>query len=358
MAAVSNVTEQARRIYSRLLAMPCPLLECVYIEESEDMLQLLCTPSQLRTDILTWVCCSIDPNLASLKENALRTRNPDILTNGMAALGQDLMLCRGDSLDLIKGDAGCHQQLQFLENLIAEVSDLSASTAHDMKILLDTVFTDENLAQIVTPSLDPCFSNVPYVALFLQNLLLEHFPSFVCFPSICISIRRVLCKSAKSTKPRRDNAESSAALIKSTRSMLEQLKSECEFLTTKEEPNARASACRALHVAMCDLQQLMTTFCHVEETHLRVFCTKERPRFSADPQVFQRVHELLQAFSTELEMLNEVSEASTAAKQFVSHLQTKRCCTSQGEGTIYDQLDKLTERYNASLSHLSAAKNT
>ncbi|KAM9828182.1 HAUS augmin-like complex subunit 7 isoform 2-T2 [Syngnathus typhle] len=329
MAAVSNVTEQARRIYSRLLAMPCPLLECVYIEESEDMLQLLCTPSQLRTDILTWVCCSIDPNLASLKENALRTRNPDILTNGMAALGQDLMLCRGDSLDLIKGDAGCHQQLQFLENLIAEVSDLSASTAHDMKILLDTVFTDENLAQIVTPSLDPCFSNVP-----------------------------VLCKSAKSTKPRRDNAESSAALIKSTRSMLEQLKSECEFLTTKEEPNARASACRALHVAMCDLQQLMTTFCHVEETHLRVFCTKERPRFSADPQVFQRVHELLQAFSTELEMLNEVSEASTAAKQFVSHLQTKRCCTSQGEGTIYDQLDKLTERYNASLSHLSAAKNT
>ncbi|KAM9828183.1 HAUS augmin-like complex subunit 7 isoform 3-T3 [Syngnathus typhle] len=328
MAAVSNVTEQARRIYSRLLAMPCPLLECVYIEESEDMLQLLCTPSQLRTDILTWVCCSIDPNLASLKENALRTRNPDILTNGMAALGQDLMLCRGDSLDLIKGDAGCHQQLQFLENLIAEVSDLSASTAHDMKILLDT------------------------------NLLLEHFPSFVCFPSICISIRRVLCKSAKSTKPRRDNAESSAALIKSTRSMLEQLKSECEFLTTKEEPNARASACRALHVAMCDLQQLMTTFCHVEETHLRVFCTKERPRFSADPQVFQRVHELLQAFSTELEMLNEVSEASTAAKQFVSHLQTKRCCTSQGEGTIYDQLDKLTERYNASLSHLSAAKNT
>ncbi|XP_049608395.1 HAUS augmin-like complex subunit 7 isoform X1 [Syngnathus scovelli] len=330
MAAVSNETEQARRIYSRLLAMPCPVLECVYIEESEDMLQLLCTPSQLRTDILTWVCCSIDPNFASLKENALRTRNPDILTNGMAALGQDLMLCREDSLDLIKGDASCHQQLQFLENLIAEVSDLSASTAHDMKILLDTVFTDENLAQMVTPSLDPCFSNVP----------------------------RVLCKSAKPAKPRRDNAESSAALIKSTRSMLEQLKSECEFLTTKEEPNARASVCRALHVAMCDLQQLMTTFCHVEETQLRVFCTKERPRFSADPQVFQRVYELLQAFSTELEMLNEVSEASTAAKQFVSHLQTKRCCTSQGEGTIYDQLDKLTERYKASLSQLSAAKNT
>ncbi|XP_019746999.1 HAUS augmin-like complex subunit 7 isoform X2 [Hippocampus comes] len=329
MAAVSNEKERAERIYTRLLAVPCPVLEGVCMEESEDILQLLCTPSQLRTDILTWMCCRIDPNFASLKGKASRTQDLDILTNGMAALGQDLLLCRVDSLDLIKGEASCQQQLQFLEKLLAEVSDFSMSTAHDMKMQLNALFADENLhlAQMVTPSLDHCFSN-----------------------------DTVIHKGAKTPKPRRDNSESIATLLQSTRSMLEQLQS--EFVTTNEAPNARLFTSRALHVTVCDLQQLMTTFCHVYETHLSVFCTREPPSFSADTLVFQSVYERLQACCMELEMLNEASDASASVKQEVSQLQIKRCCASQGKGTLHDHLEKLTRRIKALLAHLCAANNS
>ncbi|XP_077402652.1 HAUS augmin-like complex subunit 7 [Vanacampus margaritifer] len=327
MAAVSNETERAQRIWARLLALPCPLLEGVYLQESHNMLQLLCTPSQLRTAILTWICCSIDPNFSSLKEASSRIHDPDILIKGMAALGQDLMLCTGDSLDLIKGDASFHQQLQFLEQLLDTVSDCSLSTVHDADMLLDTIFADENrchLAQMLMPSLDTSLSNIA-----------------------------VLYKGAKSTKPRRDDAECVAALIQSTRAMLEQLQSECDFLTTNEVPSARVFTPCALQVGVCDLQQLMTTFCHVYETHLRVCCTREPPRFSADTQVFQRVYELLQACSTELEMLNQVSNASTCVNQDVSQLQPMLCSASKGKkGTLSDQLDELTRRYKDFVSRL------
>ncbi|XP_077368075.1 HAUS augmin-like complex subunit 7 isoform X2 [Festucalex cinctus] len=309
MAAVSNETKRAQRIYARLLALPCPLLEGVYLQESDDMLQLLCTPSQLRTAILTWICCSIDPNFSSVNETASRIQDPDILMKGMAALGQDLMLCTGDSLDLIKGDAGFPQQLHFLEQLVDAVSDCSQSSVHDVEMLLDAIFADENrhhLAQMLTPSMDPSLSNIP-----------------------------VLYKGTKSTQPRRDDAERVATLVQSTRAMLEQLRSECDFLTTNELPNARVFTPRALQVGACDLQQLMTTFCHVYETQLSVCCTREPPRFSADTQVFQRVYELLQACNTELEMLNQVSDTSASVKRDVSQLQPKLCCASkEKKGTL------------------------
>ncbi|XP_061697651.1 HAUS augmin-like complex subunit 7 [Syngnathoides biaculeatus] len=330
MAAVSNDAEYAQRIFARLQAVPCPLLEGVYMEESDDVLQLLCTPSQLRTDILCWICCRIDPHFGNLKEKASRIRDPHLLANGMAVLGQDLMLCKGDSLDLIKGDASCHRQLQFLDQLLDVVSDCSVSAARDVEMLLQTLFATENLphlTQMFSPSLDPSLSNI-----------------------------LTLSKAPKSTKPRGDDAESVDALIQSTRSMLEELRSECEFLTTNEEASDGAFTPRALHVALCDLRQLMTTFCHVYETDLRDCCAREMPGFSADTQVFQRVYELLQACSTELEMLNEVSNTSATVKEEVSQLQANLFCGSQGKkNTLSDQLHKLTTRYEDFFSCLPSS---
>lgn len=42
---------------SVLQAVSCPLVEGVKLQDSESILQLLCAPSQHRTDILTWICC-------------------------------------------------------------------------------------------------------------------------------------------------------------------------------------------------------------------------------------------------------------------------------------------------------------
>ncbi|XP_061908179.1 HAUS augmin-like complex subunit 7 isoform X1 [Entelurus aequoreus] len=332
MADALKETERAHRIYTSILAVPCPLLEGVHLQDSEDMLQLLCTPSQLRTDILTWICCSIDPNFGNLKEKASKVRDPDILTRGIAALGQDLMLCKRDSLDLIKGDANCRQQLQFLEQLVAVVLDCHVSTEQGAEMLLNTLFAAESmphLTQMLTPSLDP------------------HWPS---------NTTVFVHKNPKSNlKPRRDNADNIAAVIQSTRSVLEKLQSECHFLKDGV-PSSRVFTPSALHLALGDLQQLMTTFCHVYETDLKACCARESSSFSAETEVFQRVHGLLLACNTVLEMLKEVSEASVCVSDQVSRLQTELYCGSQGKkGTLSDQLEELTKRYKDYVSRLHSS---
>uniref|UniRef100_A0A3B4AIK8 Uncharacterized protein n=1 Tax=Periophthalmus magnuspinnatus TaxID=409849 RepID=A0A3B4AIK8_9GOBI len=62
---------------SQLVAVSCPLMEGLFLQEEDSILQLLCSPSQYRTDILTWIC-------------------------KMALLGQELMLCKAKDLDLIR----------------------------------------------------------------------------------------------------------------------------------------------------------------------------------------------------------------------------------------------------------------
>uniref|UniRef100_A0A8D3DBN2 Uncharacterized protein n=1 Tax=Scophthalmus maximus TaxID=52904 RepID=A0A8D3DBN2_SCOMX len=69
-------------------AASCPLVEGLYLQETDSMLQLLCTPSQHRTDILAWICS---------RWNKLHRTSPQ-----MALLGQELMLCRAVDLDLIR----------------------------------------------------------------------------------------------------------------------------------------------------------------------------------------------------------------------------------------------------------------
>uniref|UniRef100_A0A671TVJ9 Uncharacterized protein n=1 Tax=Sparus aurata TaxID=8175 RepID=A0A671TVJ9_SPAAU len=76
-------------------AATCPLLEGLNLQEADSMLQLLCVPSQLRTDILAWICSRY---------------------NKMAVLWQELMLCKADDLNLItkvaKTKCGCkHLQM-------------------------------------------------------------------------------------------------------------------------------------------------------------------------------------------------------------------------------------------------------
>ncbi|XP_077469900.1 HAUS augmin-like complex subunit 7 [Stigmatopora argus] len=321
MAAVSNETEQAQRIYLRLMNAPCPLLKDVFTFNSEDTLHLLCTPSQFRTEILTWICCSIDPNVGSLKEEALRKRDPDILTKGMAAVGQGLMLCKGDNLDLIKGDASSRQQLQFLDQLLDVVSECTLSLDLNRGLLPHKLFEADNLAHlehILNPSL-----------------------------SFNLSDSTVLHKIAESKlkKPREDDAESLASIVQSTRSMLEKLQSECEFLTTNDVPSSLVFTSCVLDDAIRDLQQLMNTFSQAYEKDLRLSFAGEPPSLSADAQVFQRVYELLRACSMELEIITGISDASLSVKEEVRQLQTYRSWGGQGNITLSDQLDNLSKRY-------------
>ncbi|XP_058498130.1 HAUS augmin-like complex subunit 7 [Solea solea] len=332
MAAGLKEKELARLVYDALQVASCPLVEGLYLEEEDSMLQLLCTPSQHRTDILTWICSSINPHFATSKATSVRSRDVNVLMKGdiykeLALFGQELMLCKAGDLDLVRGDASLCRQLRFLEQLVSLLPGEKSSAGQrvDGELLLNELFTAENLPHL-TQMLEPTF---------------DPWPAHI----------KALCKGTKSSDtPSKEEDTDVAALLQVTQSALEQLQSECEFLKVKEQSPGVFSP-SSLRVAAGDLQQLMATFSHVYETDLRSYCNREPPSFSTETDVFQRVHRLLLACNTELEMFNEVLEASASMKEEVNLLQTQPRYWRRGEKhTLQNQLTELTKRNREFLS--------
>ncbi|XP_006804373.2 HAUS augmin-like complex subunit 7, partial [Neolamprologus brichardi] len=191
----------------RVEAASCPLVEGLYLQEADSMLQLLCAPSQHRTDILAWICSSISPSFTSSKPMSVRSKEPDVLTKDMAVLGQELLLCRASDVDLIRGDASPRRQLQFLEQLLAFVPGCVKSAGHtaDGELLLKEFFGAENLPHL-TQTLSPAF---------------DPWPTHI----------KALWKNTKSSyKPNREENGDIVALLQATQSALEQLQSKQQLL--------------------------------------------------------------------------------------------------------------------------------
>uniref|UniRef100_A0A1A7ZTX0 HAUS augmin-like complex, subunit 7 n=1 Tax=Nothobranchius furzeri TaxID=105023 RepID=A0A1A7ZTX0_NOTFU len=146
MAGPLTEEQVARQLYDSLQAAACPLVQGLYLKEDDSMLELLCSPSELRTDILAWICSRIDPNVANSK--AARSHDPHALTKEMAAFGHELMLIQADDLDLIRGKASPRRQLRFLEQLLILVPGCknSAERRTDGELLLNAPTNPRPLA--------------------------------------------------------------------------------------------------------------------------------------------------------------------------------------------------------------------
>ncbi|KAM9350299.1 HAUS augmin-like complex subunit 7 [Symphorus nematophorus] len=315
--------QRLRQVYAALQAASCPLVDGLHLQEADSMLELLCVPSEHRTNLLAWICSSINPNFGSSKATSMRSKDPEVLVKEMAAFGQELMLCRAGDLDLIRGDASVHRQLQFLEQLLTLVpgSKTPAGPKTDTELLLNDFYAAENLpilSHMLTPTLDP-------------------------WPARIKSLQKGTKSSSKPTREKAADVDALLQQTQSAQSALEQLQSQCEFLNSESQsPVVFASA---LRVSARDLQQLMATFSHVYETDLRAHCSRDPPTFSTETEVFERVHHLLLAFITELELLKEASEASVSVSEKVNQIQTQPRYHSRGEKhTLQNQLEELTRR--------------
>ncbi|CAF90582.1 unnamed protein product [Tetraodon nigroviridis] len=167
MARALTEDQLARDVFTSLQAVSCPLVEGVKLQDSESILQLLCAPSQHRTDILTWICCRIKPNFCSSNTKAcLRTKEPETLWKEMALLGQELMLCRAADQDLIReASTSVQWQLSLLQQLLTLVpgSKESSGSRTDTEALLNELCASENVSQLshmLTPTLDPWPSHI------------------------------------------------------------------------------------------------------------------------------------------------------------------------------------------------------
>uniref|UniRef100_A0A3B3BX07 HAUS augmin like complex subunit 7 n=1 Tax=Oryzias melastigma TaxID=30732 RepID=A0A3B3BX07_ORYME len=276
-----------------LQAASCPLLQGLDLREADTMLQLLCSPSELRTSIMAWIFSRYKQPSVCVVSCSLE----------MAALGEDLILCRRDDSDLIRGNTTPLRQLRFLEQLLTLIPNTAkpCGSCTGSEALLSELFADENLPhlrQMLEPALNPWPANIR----FESSQKNKTFTGLPCLP--LFSLLLIFCR----------------ALHKSSRS---------PFKPRKEAGDKSSSFCASsLRLAAGDLQQLMTTFCPVYESNLRAHCSREPPSFSPETDIFQRVQQLLLACNT---MLSEVSVASACVEEEVKQLQTQPRYWSHGE---------------------------
>ncbi|XP_068198548.1 HAUS augmin-like complex subunit 7 isoform X2 [Antennarius striatus] len=321
MAACLKEEKQVRRIYDALQAASCPWVGGLGLQEAETLLRLLTSPSEHRTNILMWICCRINQNFWSSKKTSVTAEERGVLTREMAHLGRELMLCRADDVDLIEGRASVGRQISFLEQLLTIVSSQTSSRPRvDAETMLDVFYATESLPHL-SQMLEPVFQ--PWTG---------HM--------------KTLEKDTKASSKQSREVADVCALLETTQSALEELQSECEFWN-KDVPSPSVFSPSSLRVAACDLQQLIATFSHVFESDLRVYCSSEHRSFSAETDVFKRVHQLLQACLTEVEMLKEASEASLSLKEDLEQLQSRG-----HKHTLQDRLEEVAERVSDFLSLL------
>ncbi|CAM4692016.1 unnamed protein product [Lepidochelys olivacea] len=335
----------AASVYKQLKELRCPLLDGVFLPEPEAALQLLCAPSAQRLELLAWLCARANPPLreqfARLKDSQTEEK-----TQEMAKLGSDLLLCRSDDLDLIKGEASAERQLGFMEQLLDVIRYLDAisgtcsgdsttssaeeslrGAARKNEEFLREVFSSPSLPALLAPALPPCTADI-------KPLLLEE-------PAPCVRTQLSVRSSGKTL------AELSRTLEEAN-TALEQLRAESSSLRGGAEPLSPGTALQTLALAACDSRQLMAAFGQVYETELREHCGRgPAPRLSPCGPLAQHLQRGLTLCTQELQALAQLGDTS----EQVLRTAEWRC----GEGssptaTLPVKMEELLRRYQACLA--------
>ncbi|XP_073679847.1 HAUS augmin-like complex subunit 7 [Garra rufa] len=359
MAGNSKDQLLSMRVYNNLQSLGCPLLDGLYLREADSVQELLCSPSLHRTDILKWICASICPSLKVKFSTIKATQNEDLVQE-LTRFGHEMMLCKANDQDIIKGLAPPLRQLRFLEQLLMVIqTDSSINSRQNSSSGNDSVRNDDLLGELFQDHLSDLD--------MLQNP--------VCNPwSAHIREHLIRTQSAHNkmngnhSKPSdfinrsdqhsrlgsqgEESLTEAMALLQSTQSTLDELHKECEFLQSHSSGSAVALSPCALKVAISDMSQLMTAFGHIYNTDFKAYCQRTPPALNSGASVFQSVHQLLHTCNMELEALKQMSETSSSFTQTVQQLQTDKRYWSKGEKhTLPKRLEELKNRYVAFLSH-------
>ncbi|XP_078520661.1 HAUS augmin-like complex subunit 7 isoform X2 [Lissotriton helveticus] len=283
-AAAGPEAALASSVFHRLKELDCPPVEGLFLTEPETMLELFCTPSVHRLDILEWICTRICPPLQD-QFSCLKESQADVKIKEMAHLGFQLMLCRADDEDLIKGLASPQRQLSFMTELLDVIS------------------------------------------------------SPQCANGDSLSGRNLLPPTSK-------DLEDSLKLLKETSETLEELKEECSFLGPDALPDARAVV-QALKLAVSDFLMLTSTFSQVYEDEFQTHCSRPTPLISDCGTLFKSVHVSLDVCSKELQAFGQFTETSKRIVETVERRQvTKESWGSSNMMTLCSKMEQLRKRYD------------
>ncbi|KAM9112942.1 HAUS augmin-like complex subunit 7 [Pangshura tecta] len=267
----------------------------------------------------------------------------------MAKLGSDLLLCRSDELDLIKGEASAERQLRFMEQLLDVIWYLDAITGTDSgdsttcsreeslqgaarqnEEFLREVFSSPSLPALLAPTLPPCTADI-------RPLLLEE-------PAPHMRSRLSGRSSGKTL------AELSRTLEEAN-ATLERLSAESSCLRGGGEPLAPGLALQTLALAACDSHQLMVAFGQVYETELREHCGRgpaPAPRLSPCGPLAQQLHQALTLCTQGLQALAQLSDTSEQVVQTAERRHGKE--GTSPPVTLPVKMEELRRRYQACLA--------
>uniref|UniRef100_A0A8C8RUN0 HAUS augmin-like complex subunit 7 n=1 Tax=Pelusios castaneus TaxID=367368 RepID=A0A8C8RUN0_9SAUR len=336
----------AALVFERLKELRCPLLDGVFLAGPEAILRLLCTPSAQRLELLAWLCVRASPllgeQLASLRDSQTEEKIQE-----MAKLGSDLLLCRSDDLQLIKGEATAEQQLCFMEQLLDVVGylgdiagtnwrDSAASSMEEVfrdatrknEEFLREVFTSTCLPALLAPALPPCAADIR--ALLLAETATPH----------------------RSRLSRRSSGKVLAELsssLEEASATLEQLRAECSSLQGGAVPPEPGTALQTLGLAACDAHQLMAAFGQVYQTELQEHCGRApAPHLSPCGPLGQHLHHALNLCTQELWALAQLSDTSEQVVQVA-----EQRCGKEGRNpmvTLSMKMEELRRQYRTRLA--------
>ncbi|XP_053157663.1 HAUS augmin-like complex subunit 7 [Hemicordylus capensis] len=345
MAAVAGA------VYDRLKELGCPALEGVYLSEAKDILQLLCTPSPHRLDILEWIFISVYPpfreQISSLKES-----QTDLKIKEMTKLGYELMLCEADDLDLIQGKACAQKQLNFLGQLLAVILPQGNITMSDSLSDFNTFSSTEESFQEITRK------NEEFVKQVFSSSDLQAVLNPECYPWSS-DIKSILLGEealVKRTFPSRTSQEKTllelSQKLKELEAALQDLKAECSFLqgdqTGADALPDSATALQTLKLVVSDFNQLLTAFEQVYENELQKYCGRPAPTLSPCGTLFQTVHHSLMLCMQELQGLAQVTESSECLMKMVKWRHGEKVAwNGHAKTTLPLKLEELRQKYEA-----------
>ncbi|XP_072927696.1 HAUS augmin-like complex subunit 7 isoform X3 [Hemitrygon akajei] len=295
MAAGLSEKQLGLRVLQRLMDVKCPFVDEIQEDDSDTVIQLLCTPGEDRLQILEWLCISFDPRLKrkfeELRYQSMQDHGTELVIKQMTWLGDSLGVCNAEDFDLFRGQASPLRQLMMMDQMLKglqEVQHICASASTDV----------ESISKLLKKA-EASFDS--------RGKMKSSPPSFE-------SLEKFLTKLSEE--------------LKETNGQLEEMK---KTVALNGSIESNDTIIQTLKLTLSDFHQLMTVFSVAYDHVLGVNCNKASPQLCNYGSLSKTVHNLLTDCTNELAGLAEINITCTKLEEIVNGLQKDVITWDSGE---------------------------